>query len=190
MKINLNEIPTDGRQYHLNRKSAELTPALKDLVGDHDYDVQFTITPLNSKDYELRGHVKTMTSEVCSLCGETFDFKIKAPLHEILIEAAGPDKELEKQSRSNHFSELNEGGPSVTEYSDSTFYAGEYTHQAIALAVPYNPKPEADEQGNCKVCLTMNLNQEIKYDEDMSIFEKAKEKENPFQVLKKLKLNS
>lgn len=189
MKIKLHEIPTTGREYHLTQKTAELTPALKDLVGDHDYDVKFSITPLNNKDYELKGSLNTTTSEICSLCGETFDFKVKAPLHEILIESAGPEKDLEKQSRSNHFSELNDAGPSVTEYNGDIFDLGEFSHQAVALSVPYNPKPEADKDGNCKVCLTMNLNQEIKYDEDMSSFEKAKEKENPFNVLKGIKLN-
>ncbi len=187
MKINLNEIPENGREFELSHKSAELTSEIKDLVGSHPYEVKFSITPLNTHDYELKGQIQTTTSEICSLCGETFNFKINTRLHEILIQSAGPDKELEKQSRSNHFSELNESGPSVTEYHGHTFEVGEFSHQAIALSVPFNPKPEADADGNCKVCLKMNLNQEIKYDEDMGNFEKAKEKENPFNVLKNLK---
>lgn len=190
MKIRLGEIPENGREYHLNEKTAELTPELKDLIGSSAYDIQFNITPLNSKDYELKGVINTTTSEVCSLCGDKFQFKINTKLHEILIEAATPDKDLEKQSRSNHFSELNETGPSVTEYNHGVFEVGEFSHQAIALAVPFNPRPEADKDGNCKVCLNVNINREFKYEEDISTFNKAKEQENPFNVLKGIKLNS
>lgn len=189
MKIKLSEIPEDGREYHLNRKTGELNDDLKDLIADHPYELHFSIRPLNSKDYELKGTLETHTNELCSLCGETFKFNIKTKIHEILIESAGADKDLEKQSRSNHFSELNESGPSVIEYSDATFEVGDFTHEVIGLNVPFNPKPELEDDGSCKVCLQANMNQIFKYDEDMSNFEAAKDKQNPFNVLKGLKLN-
>lgn len=189
MKIKLNEIPQEGRDYSFNRGTAELNADLKDLIADHPYDLQFTIRPLNTKDYELKGTLKTHTEELCSLCGETFKFKVETKIHEILIEAADKDKELEKQSRSNHFSELNEDGPSVLEYENAVFEVGEFTHEVIAINVPFNPKPELQEDGSCKVCLKSNMNQSFKYDEDMSSFEKAKDKENPFNVLKGIKMN-
>ena len=34
MKIKLNEIPENGRDYKINRKSAELNEDLKDLIND------------------------------------------------------------------------------------------------------------------------------------------------------------
>ena len=189
MKIKLNEIPEDGREYSLNRTTGEINSDLQDLIADHPYDLKFSIRPLNSKDYELKGTLETHTKELCSLCGETFKFKVKTKIHEILIESAGADKELEKQSRSNHFSELNESGPSVIEYDDATFNVGSFTHEVIGLNIPFNPKPELDADGSCKVCLQTNMNQTFKYDEDMGTFEKAKEQENPFAVLKGLKIN-
>jgi uncharacterized protein len=189
MKIKLNEIPEDGREYHLNRKTGEINTELQDLIADHPYELKFTIRPLNSKDYELKGSIETHTKELCSLCGETFKFKVNTKIHEILIESAGEDKELEKQSRSNHFSELNQSGPSVLEYKDATFDVGPFTHEVIGLSVPFNPKPELEADGSCKVCLQANMNQSFRYDEDMSTFEKAKEQENPFSILKGLKIN-
>ena len=189
MKIKLNEIPENGRNYHLTQATGELKDSLNDLVADRDYDVQFSITPLNSKDYELRGQVTATTEELCSLCGDTFKFKINTKIHEILIEAPEINKAGEKQSRSNHFSELNESGPSVIEYADDVFEFGAFSHEIIALAIPFNPKPELTASGDCKVCLKTNMSQGFKYDEDMGIFEKAKEKENPFNILKGLKIN-
>lgn len=181
MKIKLNEIPEDGRDYHVNRATGEINADLKDLIQDHPYDLKFTIRPLNSKDYELRGVLETHTEEQCSLCGDNFPFKIKAKMHEILIEAAAPDKELEKQTRTNHFSELHESGPSVIEYKDEVFEMGAFAHEAAAISIPFNPK--------CENCLKTDTGKPFKYDEDMSKFEKAKEKENPFNVLKGLKIN-
>jgi uncharacterized protein len=189
MKIKLNEIPEDGRHYTINRTTGELNQDLQDLIADHPYDFEFSITPLNKSDYELRGTVNTTTDELCSLCGDTFKFKVQAKIHEILIEAAPEEKGLEKQSRSNHFSELNESGPSVIEYKDDVFEFGQFGHEVIALNIPFNPKPEQTANGDCKVCLKTNMTQPFKYDEDMGVFEKAKEKENPFNVLKGLKIN-
>lgn len=181
MKIKLNEIPADGREYTFNRKTAELNAVLQDLIADNPYDVKFFINPLNTKDYELKGKLTTHTQELCSLCGETFKFNVNAKIHEILIESAGADKELEKQSRSNHFSELNETGPSVVEYHDGVFEAGDFIHETAAISIPFNPK--------CESCLKSDTGEPFRYDEDMGNFEKAKEKENPFNVLKGLKIN-
>lgn len=181
MKIKLNEIPADGRDYHFNRATGELNADLKDLISDNPYDLKFSIHPLNTKDYELKGSLKTHTEELCSLCGDTFQFNISPKIHEILIEAAGSDKELEKQSRSNHVSELNDSGPSVIEYHDDAFELSEFTHESIAISIPFNPK--------CETCLKSDTGEAFRYDEDMGNFEKAKEKENPFNVLKGLKIN-
>jgi uncharacterized protein len=181
MKIKLNEIPENGRDYQLNRSTGEINADLQDLIQDAPYDFKFSIRPLNSKDYELKGLLETHTQELCSLCGETFKFKVNAKIHEILIESAGADKELEKQTRSNHFSELNEGGPSVIEYTDAVFELGDFAHEAAAISIPFNPK--------CESCLKSDTGDIFRYDEDMGNFEKAKEKENPFNVLKGFKMN-
>lgn len=189
MKIKLNEIPTEGRSYLITKETGELNTNLKDIIGENDYTVEFYLKPLNKKDFELRGKINTFTDEACSLCGENFKFKVSTKLNEIIIPAEKKDKAQEKQSRSNHFSELDETGPSVLEVKNEVFDLGEYSHQSIALQIPFNPKPEPKEDGSCSVCLRSNMNEIFKYDEDMGIFEKAKEKENPFNVLKGLKQN-
>ncbi|MBC7456771.1 MAG: DUF177 domain-containing protein [Bdellovibrionaceae bacterium] len=181
MKIKLNEIPENGRDYILNRKTGELNDVLQDLIQTTPYDLKFSIRPLNSKDYELKGTLETHTQELCSLCGDTFKFNLNVKINEILIESAGADKDLEKQSRSNHFSELNENGPSVIEYNEDTFELGEFAHESAAINIPFNPK--------CESCLKTDTGKLFKYDEDMGNFEKAKEKENPFNVLKGIKIN-
>lgn len=188
MKLRLHEVPSEGQEYILNKSTGELNAALKDLVGDLPYEVKLFVRPLNHKDYELKGKILAQTNEVCSLCGENFPFKLEAKLNEILIPLA-QDKDLEKQSRSNHFSELDSDGPSVTEYNEDAFDLGEFTHQAIALNIPYSPKPCIKDNGDCEVCLKPNMNKPITYNEDMTKFEAEKKKENPFNVLKNVKLN-
>jgi len=181
MKIKLNEIPENGRDYHFNRKTGEINADLQDLIQDTPYELNFSIRPLNTKDYELKGLLQTHTQEFCSLCGENFKFNVNAKINEILIESAGADKDLEKQSRSNHFSELNENGPSVLEYNDDEFDLGAFAHESAAINIPFNPK--------CENCIKSDTGVPFKYDEDMGNFEKAKEKENPFNVIKGLKIN-
>lgn len=189
MKLRLNDIPADGQEFTFNQKTGEMTPAIKDLVGQNDYELTVFIKPLNHRDYEMKGILKAKTSELCSLCGENFAFPIKTKLNEILIPAEPEEKDLEKQSRSNHFSELDNDGPSVSEYEDGSFDIGEYTHQLIGLTVPFNPKPCIKENGDCEVCLKPNMNKPIRYDEDMTKFEAEKQKQNPFNVLKNIKPN-
>ncbi len=181
MKIRLNEIPEDGRDYHFTRNTGEINADLQDLIQNTPYDLKFTIRPLNNKDYALKGLLTTQTQELCSLCGETFKLSLNAKINEILIESAGADKELEKQSRSNHFSELTENGPSVIEYKDDVFEMGEFAHESAAINIPFNPK--------CENCLKSDTGKAFNYDEDMGSFEKAKDQENPFNVLKGLKIN-
>lgn len=188
MKLKLNEIPHEGLEYVLTNKTAELNADLKDLVGSNDYEIQFFIKPLNHRDFELKGTLKAHTVETCSLCGDTFNFPVKAKLHEILLPATPLDK-MDKQARSNHFSELDQDGPSVTEYENDQIDLGEFSHQAIALNVPYSPKPEMKENGDCSVCLKVQMNTPFKYEDDMTKFEAEKKKENPFNVLKNVKLN-
>lgn len=189
MKIKLNEIPENGRDYKITQKTAELNDDLKDLIQNNPYELELNIRPLNMKDFEVKGKMITTTQEICSLCGETFQFKVNSNIHEILIPIPEADKVQEKQTRSNHFSELTESGPSVTEYTADVFELGQLAHETIALAIPYSPRPEANDDGSCKVCLKMNVKETFVYDEEISIFEKAKEENNPFSILKGLKPN-
>ncbi len=184
MKIKLNEVSEIGKEYTFNRSTGELNFDLKDLIGDLPYEAEISIRPLNSKDYEVKGVIKTQTFEQCSLCGDQFKFKTEARINEILI--PGKDEIKNSQfSKSNHVSELNDDGPSVCEYYNDVFMVGEFIHEAIALTVPYNPKPDKNDDGSCKVCLKTLTNELFTYDEKMGVEQKV----NPFVSLKNLKLN-
>lgn len=183
-KIKLHEIPEDGKTFHFNRETAELNQELKDLIENSNYNAEVSIKPLNSRDYEVKGQITTQTTEICSLCGEKFKFNIKTSFHELLIPAS-EDYKNSQFSKSNHVSELNEEGPGVIEYKNEIFAAGEYLHEAIAISVPYNPKPEINDDGSCKVCLKAAINDTFTYDEKMG----EEVKINPFQALKGIKLN-
>ncbi len=185
-KIKLNEVPEEGRNYSYNRQTGELNEDLKDLIGSNEYQTEFFLKPLNHKDFSLRGHVVTATQEICSLCGETFNFKTKAQLNEIIIPGADNNKILEKQSRANHVSETSESEISVSEYKNDVLEIGELIHEAIALSVPFNPKPEQKEDGSCTICDKVAEFGQFGYDENMGIIEK----QNPFNVLKDFKIKN
>lgn len=137
MKIRLNEIPQEGRNYTFNRETGELNSKLEDLVQDHAYDVELFIKPIGSA-YEMRGRVKTSVTDVCSLCGYDLELPIDRKVNEILME----DTEEYRKAHSVHGNQSvdYEGeGPSMVSYKGNVFDAGEFVHEAIALAQPFYP---------------------------------------------------
>ncbi len=176
MKIRLNEIPEEGREYILNRKTGELNTVLQDLIEDAAYDVKLYIRPINSKDFDMNGDVKTLTGEQCSSCGEDFKLAVKRQIREILIPEQGEDRTGKYAKSSTPISESEEG-LSVSHYKSSQFDLGEFIHEAIALEVPFNPK--------CEECLKKADLEPFIYDEKMG----EETKPNPFKSLKDLKLN-
>jgi len=178
MKIRLNEIPEDGREYLLNRKTAELNTALQDLISNAPYEVKVYIRPINTKDFDMSGDVKTYTKEQCSLCGEDFDFPVDRKIREILIPEPEEDRTGKYAKSSTPISET-EGDTAlrVTHYKSSQFDMSEFIHEAIALDVPFNPY--------CEECSKKAGKEPFIYDEKMG----EETKPNPFKSLKDLKLN-
>lgn len=178
MKIRLNEIPEDGREYLLNRKTAELNTALQDLIQNAPYEVKVYIRPINTKDFDMSGDVKTHTKEQCSLCGEDFDFAVDRKIREILIPEPEEDRTGKYAKSSTPISET-EGDTTlrVSHYKSSQFDMSEFIHEAIALDVPFNPY--------CEACSKKAGKEPFIYDEKMG----EETKPNPFQSLKDLKLN-
>lgn len=177
MKIRLNEIPENGRDYQFSRESdSALTPFLADLIQENAYKISFFIKPLNTKDFTLDGSLETQTAEQCSRCGEDFQLKISKKLREILI----PEQQSERTGKYAK-SPLGLTGSdaeevSVCEYSQQQLDLGEYLHEAIAIEIPFTPY--------CDRCLGPDKN--FHYDEKMS--EEAEQ--TAFQkALKGLKLN-
>ena len=146
MKIRLNEIPQEGREYIFDRKSGELNDALSDLIEpDRPYDIDFFIKPIGNA-FELRGKLKTTLKEICSSCGYEFDLPIQRKFNEILLE----DQEDHRKNQGvhgNHSVDFLAEGPSMTPVHGDVFDAGEYVHEAIALAEPFYPM--CGEEGRC-----------------------------------------
>lgn len=187
MKIKLHEIPEEGREYVFNRSTGELNTVLKDLISDSAYEAKAFIRPLNSKDYEVKGFIKTHTDELCSHCGDSFKFKVEALVHEILIPGTEEIKNSQF-SKSNHVSELKEDGPGVSEYHSDQFDLGEFLHEAVALAIPFNPRHETDDEA-CKTKFKTPVSGTFVYDEKMGNTIEQEKKNNAFNVLKGLKIN-
>lgn len=187
MKIKLHEIPEDGREYIFNRKTGELNAVLADLIEKADYTAQIYIRPLNTKNYDIKGSIKSETKEICSHCGENFNFKAQASFHEILIPGAEEIKNSQF-SKSNHVSELNEDGPGVSEYFADQFDVGEFFHEALAFSIPFNPRHDAGDP-DCKTIFKSEDSETFIYDEKMGNTIEQEKKNNAFNVLKGLKLN-
>jgi len=179
--IHLNEIPPEGQNWVLNRKTAELNEVLKDLIGTTPYSAEFTIVPLPAGTFELRGQIKTELPEACSRCGIDFSFPISSQVHELLMPDLGTPRDA-KFAKANHYSDQANEGPSVVEYEGNKFDVGEYFHEVVALSEPVSPAPEEDSEGNCRLCQIPVRNRVFSYEEPMP------EVESPFSVLKKIKI--
>lgn len=183
MKIKLNEIPEDGLNYEFTRKTAELNQVLDDLIGTADYHIQFSIKPLNSKDFTLNGTIFTKTKENCSRCGDVFQFPINKKIIEILIPKQEDDRTGKYAKTTVAISEK-DLDVAVLEYSHNQFDLGDYLHEVIAIDIPFNPMPRPKANGDCSLCDKPSNVDQIIYDEKLSV-----EKKNPFQSLKSIKLN-
>jgi uncharacterized protein len=184
MMIRLHEIPEEGKSYKYNTKTAELNKVLNDLIGQEQYETEFTIRPINSKNYELIGFIKTKTNELCSRCGIDFKFNVNARFKEILI-AKSPEDRKGKYAKVNHVSDSPEISSDFAEYNpDFTFDIGEYLHEQVAICIPFNPAPQQNDNGDCSDCGDYVLNKTFSYDEQIP----EEKPQSPFKALKNLKL--
>ncbi len=182
MRINLHEIPEEGKKFLWNEKTKEISRELEDLIGPSAYTADFFVKPINSKDFQITGTIKTQMPEACSRCGIDFNFPVNQSFHEILIPAQ-PDDRTGKYAKVNHISEAATSGPSVAEYgANQTFEMGEYLHEQVAIALPFNPAPPEKPNGDCSLCDIQVRGKVFTYNEEMPE-EKAA---NPFEVLKNI----
>ena len=177
-RLNLRDIPPEGRSYHFTHVTGEITADLKDLLGLEPFEVNFTIKPLGGA-YEIDGNLKTQAPLQCSACGWDLPWKVEKKFHEFLVEA-GPDQ---KSTHSVHGSEslnLDSADEGYATYQGDHFAVGEYFHEMIALAEPSYPTCGDNKCPNLShVKEVMNqLQDEVK---------KFEQNESPFAVLQKLK---
>lgn len=184
MRIRLNDIPEEGKAFEWNRETGELNAVLSDLVGDEPHATEFFVRPINSKNFELTGFIRTNLPEDCSRCGIAFKFDVDVNFREILIPKQ-PEDRTGRYAKVNHLSDIQDEGPSVAEYdADDTFDMGEYLHEQVGITIPFNPAPAEDEKGDCRLCGINVRGKVFSYDEAMPV-----ERKNPFEALKSLKLD-
>ncbi len=137
MKINLSEIPEEGRSYNFDQSTGEMNEALADLVEQRPYTVEFTLRPLGNI-YELRGLAKTKTSDLCSKCGWDIEIPLETKLNEILMRNEGEYRK-QQSTTGNHSVDFLSDSPGVTYFEGEAFNAGELVHEAIAASIPFYP---------------------------------------------------
>lgn len=184
MKINLAEIPEEGKSFVVNNKTAELNSVLKDLIGELPHRAEFFIRPLNARDFELTGTIETELPSECSRCALDFNLKINQPLNGLIIPRQ-EDVRTGKYAKVNHISEALTDGPVTAEHDGLIFDMGEYVHEAVAIAAPFNPVGPENEKGDCSVCGIRVRGRSFGYDEVMP----TEKPESPFAALKNIKLN-
>lgn len=184
MKIKLSEVPEEGRDYKWSTNTGEANAVLKDIIGQNSYEAHFFIRPLNSRDFEMTGRIITKSPEVCSRCGQDINFPVDSKFHEILIPKQSQGR-TGKYSKVNHVSDLPDSGPEFTEYEDMAFDMGEYLHEVVALAIPFNPVGSKEDHGDCSFYDPAKKDQTVIYDDVMP----AEEAKNPFAALKGVKIN-
>lgn len=184
MKINLAEIPEEGRSYQLNNQTGELNQILTDLIGKTPHEAEFFIKPLNSRDFEVVGTIKTKLPETCARCGIEIQFPVNSKFREFLIPKQDHPRGS-KYSKVNHISDLPEDGPDVSEYEGHIFDMGEFLHEVVALAAPFNAVGPEDDNGDCSICKIPVKGRSFSYDEEMP----SEKPTNPFGVLKNIKIN-
>ncbi len=184
MKIRLTDISKDGHRYNWTRQTGEINSILADLIGSNTYEADFFIKALNSRDYEMTGRIVAKTPQVCSRCASEIDFPIDAKFHEILIPKQEQPRNA-KYGKVNHVSDLHENGIEVSEYENLTFDMGEFLHEVIGLAIPFNPACMPTADGTPPKCGNPLTDQPFIYNEEMPV----EKPQNPFAALKNLKLN-
>ncbi len=185
-RIVLPELPDEGREFLFDREGEELNKALKDLVGENPYKIEFKIQPLGNI-FQLRGRLEAQMDLQCSRCGTDFKFQVDQPVNELLVLQASPLARGDTTSRVNHTSDLAEQEQEATHLESPVFDVGEFFHEIIALAEPIRPLGGSACEAFCEDLLE-------KYNQSTMPQEKAEEvaapgKHKPFLGLKDLKIN-
>ena len=163
--------------------------------------VSFTLRRVDDLIH-VSGKAKTHLYLLCSLCADAFQFPIQVQFHTLLTQTEMYAEAPRESSRKNNFEHdeglqdwlsdeededgseeapfnLNASDFEITVVKEPLADLREILHEQIVLTLPMQPKPEADEKGDCSKC-GRNQNE----------FQREAEaplRENPFSVLKNLK---
>ncbi len=178
--VNLLEIPEEGERFSFSRESGEMNQALSGLLGDKDYRIQFSITPLGEA-FNLKGHFSAKMALVCSRCAYDFESEIKEDFHELLVVT----DELPRKGylgKTNHTTEGIQEGPFFNELRSPLFSISKFSHEIIALAEPIQPLGKENCDANCENLL------KAQSEGWLAPSESAPDSKTPFSALENLKL--
>jgi uncharacterized metal-binding protein YceD (DUF177 family) len=181
--LRLKELPQEGRRYIYTNASGELTPFIADLIGKNPYRVEIEVKPMGNV-YMAEGKIETGLDEICSLCALEFVYSVNEKFREILV-INDHQSHRDHQARVNHTSELAAGGPECTELDSDLFMVGDFIHELIAISAPMKPLGKPDCDSSCE-----NYKAAVAKGWFGNQGESMTEKQNPFAVLKDLKLRS
>jgi uncharacterized metal-binding protein YceD (DUF177 family) len=163
--------------------------------------VSFTLRRVDDLIH-VSGKAKTHLYLLCSLCADAFQFPIQVQFHTLLTQTEMYAEAPRESSRKNTFEHeeglqdwlsdeededqveeapfnLNASDFEITVVKEPLADLKEILHEQIVLTLPMQPKPEADDKGDCSKC---GRNQN-----DFHREAEAPLRENPFAVLKNLK---
>ncbi len=186
-QVRLKELPKEGVQLEFHRETGQLNEILRPLIEDQDYHVQLHIGALDSL-YSVKGTIRTQVVLPCSRCSVDGIHHINLEVNELLLTDQTPLGKGEITARVNHMADLSGTGPDVIVLPSSNFQVDEFIHELIALNQPLHPlsKPDCDEA--CENLLEAYAKGWLTQPGvDAAEF---KVKSCPFEVLKKVKLNS
>lgn len=181
MKINLKEIPSEGREYICNQRTGEFSESLSDLVNTEPYTIHFLVRPLGNI-FEVSGDIKTQLGLICSRCAADFKMPIELKLNELLV----PGEKLPrtgKEAKVNHISELDYSGPSTSVFESALFDMGPLVRDVVVLSEPNIPICDKDCKGLCQYC-GLDLNKS-----SCNCDAENQKHTSPFSKLAEIKLN-
>ncbi|MDZ4661861.1 MAG: DUF177 domain-containing protein [Pseudomonadota bacterium] len=150
MKINLNEIPVEGREYICNQRTGEFSESLADLVRQEPYTVHFLVRPIGNI-FEVTGNIKTQLNLTCARCAADFKSTLDLKLNELLV----PGEKLPrtgKEAKVNHISELDDDGPTTSIFESFSFDMNPLIRDTVALSEPTIAFCKIECKGLCQYC--------------------------------------
>lgn len=142
MKIQLKDIPAEGKTFYFSRKDGRLDAALKDLTGPRNYEIEVFLQPMGSA-FIVKGKGRFTGEDLCSQCGWETPLELSGKIDEYLV----IEKERDRSSHSthgNHSLELEAEGPETTYLTSSVLDLGEFLHEQLALMWPDYPRCSDD----------------------------------------------
>jgi uncharacterized metal-binding protein YceD (DUF177 family) len=131
IRIDLSEVPLEGRHFKYDSEGKELSEVLSDLIEDRPYRVDFHVRPLGNV-YEVSGEIGTTLALTCARCGRDFQRPSTTEFRELVV----VEKERPRGSRSDHVHHEDAGGLFCNYQTSDEFDVAEYIHEQIASSEP------------------------------------------------------